>query len=85
VWGILSAPCLQRLESTRRLVLRLERGLRMRPWILGLKRAAIALTLGVVIFVVLGTFKIGLPPVPLDSEGNSAPYGDFASSGMWWP
>ena len=57
----------------------------MRPWILGLKCAAIAATLGVVIFVMLGTAKIGLPPIPLDPDGNNAPYGDFARSGMWWP
>jgi hypothetical protein len=57
----------------------------MKRWILELKCAAFALTLGVVIFVVVGTAKIGLPPVPLDPEGNSAPYGDFASCNMWWP
>jgi hypothetical protein len=57
----------------------------MKRWILELKCAAFALTLGVVIFVVVGTAKIGLPPVPFDPEGNSAPYGDFASCNMWWP
>jgi hypothetical protein len=56
----------------------------MRPWIVGLKYAAIALTLGVVIFVVSDTAKIGPPSVPLDPEGNNAPYGDFARTGMWW-
>lgn len=58
----------------------------MERWILGLKCAAIALSLGIVIFLLIGTAKIGLPLVPLDPEGNNnAPYGDFASTGMWWP
>jgi hypothetical protein len=57
----------------------------MRRLILGLKCAAVALTLGVVILVVRGTAEIGLPPVPLDAEGNTAPYGDIDSTGVWWP
>jgi hypothetical protein len=57
----------------------------MRRWILGMKCAAFALPLGIVILVVFGSAKIGLPPVPLDAKGNTAPYGDFAGTGMWWP